>query len=65
VQILRREDFVRFKKLNLIASMQPYHLASDMKMAEKGWGKRCKWSYAWNELVKNRVHLTFGSDCPV
>jgi len=65
VQILRREDFVRFKKLNLIASMQPYHLASDMKMAEKGWGERCKWSYAWNELVKNGVHMTFGSDCPV
>ncbi|MBU2598631.1 MAG: amidohydrolase, partial [Actinobacteria bacterium] len=65
VQILRREDFVRFKKLNLIASMQPYHLASDMKMAEKGWGKRCKWSYAWDKLVKNGVHMTFGSDCPV
>lgn len=65
VQILRREDFIRFKKLNLIASMQPYHLASDMKMAEKGWGERCKWSYAWNKLVKNGVHMTFGSDCPV
>lgn len=65
VQILREEDFIRFKKLNLIASMQPYHLTSDMKMAEKGWGKRCRWSYAWNRLVKNGVHLTFGSDCPV
>jgi len=65
VQILRREDFIRFKKLNLIASMQPYHLASDMKIAEKGWGERCKWSYAWNKLVKDGVHVTFGSDCPV
>lgn len=65
VQILREEDFIRFKKLNLIASMQPYHLASDMKMAEKGWDKRCRRSYAWNRLVKNEVHLTFGSDCPV
>jgi len=64
-QILRVEDFIRFKKLNLVASMQPYHLASDMKMAEKGWGKRCKWSYAWNKLVINGVHVTFGSDCPV
>lgn len=65
VQILREEDFIRFKKLNLIASMQPYHLASDMNMAEKGWGNRCRRSYAWNRLVKNGVHLTFGSDCPV
>jgi len=65
VQILRKEDFIRFKNLNLIASMQPYHLASDMKMAEKGWGERCKWSYAWDKLVKNGVHMTFGSDCPV
>jgi predicted amidohydrolase YtcJ len=65
VQILHPDDCHRLGELGIIASMQPIHATSDMKMAEVCWGNRTKYSYAWRTQLKNGAILAFGSDAPV
>lgn len=65
-QVIRPEDFPRFKELGLIASMQPTHCTTDMRFCEVRVGKeRSKYAYAWRTLLDNGAVLTFGSDWPV
>ena len=65
-QHLRAEDFKRFKELDVIASMQPYHLIDDGRWAEGRIGtKRCSTSYAYKSLLDAGARLAFGSDWPV
>jgi len=65
-QILKYEDISRFAKIGVIASMQPTHCIMDKIFAEKRIGlERCRWSYAWKTLLKNNVHVAFGTDWPV
>jgi predicted amidohydrolase YtcJ len=65
-QHLRRSDIERFAKLQVIASMQPYHCADDGRWAESRIGReRCKTSYAWKSLLEAGATLAFGSDWPV
>ena len=65
VQLIQPSDQVRMSTLNIIASMQPIHAASDRDMAEQYWGKRCQNAYAWKSLDKAGVNIIFGSDAPV
>jgi len=65
-QHLREEDFARFAKLGVIASMQPYHAIDDGRWAEKRLGhKRARWSYAWRSMLRAGAPLAFGTDWPV
>ncbi len=65
-QHMRPEDFTRFAKLGVIASMQPYHAIDDGRWAEKKIGpKRARWSYAWRSMLDAGAQLAFGSDWPV
>jgi len=65
-QLVAPEDFPRFAKLNVIASMQPSHQTSDMRWAEDRVGRdRIKGAYAWATMLKNGVHLAFGTDYDV
>jgi predicted amidohydrolase YtcJ len=65
-QVVAPEDFARFRQLKVIASMQPNHLLTDMNWAIGRIGaERAKHSYAWNEFLRNRVVLAFGTDYPV
>jgi predicted amidohydrolase YtcJ len=60
------QDFARFAKLGIIASMQPYHAIDDGRWAEKRLGhERAKSSYAWRSMLDAGVPLAFGSDWPV
>ncbi len=34
-------------------------------MADRLWGERCRYAYAWRSLLDARTALAFGSDCPV
>jgi hypothetical protein len=62
----REEEFARFRKLGVIASMQPYHAIDDGRWAEKRLGhERARWSYAWKSMLDAGVALAFGSDWPV
>jgi len=59
-------DIPRFGKLQVIASMQPYHCIDDGRWAEKRIGPvRAKTSYAFRSLLDTGAVLAFGSDWPV
>jgi predicted amidohydrolase YtcJ len=65
-QVVAPEDFPRFAKLNVIASMQPSHQTTDMRWAEERVGAdRVKGAYAWATLQKGGARLAFGTDYPV
>jgi len=65
-QHVRPKDFVRFAKLGVIASMQPYHAIDDGRWAEKRLGPaRARSSYAWRSMLDAGAPLAFGSDWPV
>jgi predicted amidohydrolase YtcJ len=65
IQLIRPEDIKRFAKLNVIASVQPLHATSDRDIADKYWGKRCRYAYPYKTLLENGATLCFGSDLPV
>jgi predicted amidohydrolase YtcJ len=65
-QHLTPAAIARFKPLNVIASMQPYHAIDDGRWAQKRIGaKRLRGTYAFRSLLDAGAHLTFGSDWPV
>jgi len=65
VQAIHPEDSSRLADLGIIASMQPIHATSDMLMADKYWGSRAAFAYAWRTQIMHGATLTFGSDAPV
>ena len=65
-QHLANNDIYRFSKLNVIASMQPYHAIDDGRWAEELIGKeRIKSTYAFKSLLDAHTTLVFSSDWPV
>jgi predicted amidohydrolase YtcJ len=64
-QLVKPEDIRRFKKLGIIASVQPLHCPSDLDIIEKHWGKRGLNAYPFGSLAKTGVKLAFGSDAPI
>jgi predicted amidohydrolase YtcJ len=65
-QVTSAEQIERFKQLNVIASMQPSHLLTDMRWVEDRIGaQRAVTSYAWASFIKEGVTLAFGTDYPV
>jgi predicted amidohydrolase YtcJ len=65
VQILHPNDLYRLAELKVIASMQPIHVISDMQTADRNWGERTKYSYAWRTMLDSSAVLAFGTDAPV
>jgi predicted amidohydrolase YtcJ len=65
VQVIHPDDIYRFSALNIIASMQPIHATSDMLMADRFWGERSAYAYAWRSQLSQHTKLIFGSDAPV
>jgi len=65
-QVVDPADIPRFKKLGVIASMQPSHLLTDINWAEARLGpQRAAYSYAWKAFLDAGVPLAFGTDYPV
>jgi predicted amidohydrolase YtcJ len=65
-QVVALDDFARFAKMNIIASMQPSHLLDDERWATDRLGlERVLGAYAWRTMEKDGVHLAFGTDLPV
>jgi len=65
-QVVDAADFARFKKLGVIASMQPNHLMTDVNWAMERIGpERAKGAYAWKRFLDAGVPLAFGTDYPV
>lgn len=65
VQVLHPDDLPRFARLGVVASMQPIHCTQDRDIADRYWGRRSRYGYAWRSLVESGARLAFGSDAPV
>ena len=65
-QVVDKNDFDLFGKYSIIPSVQPTHATSDMYWAEERLGKeRLKYSYAYEDLLKQNGWLPLGTDFPV
>jgi predicted amidohydrolase YtcJ len=65
-QVITPAQFAQYRKLGVIASVQPNHLLTDMNWAMARIGpERAKTSYPWKEFIDNGVPLAFGTDYPV
>jgi predicted amidohydrolase YtcJ len=65
-QIVALDDFARFAKMDIVASMQPSHLLDDERWATDRIGpQRIPGAYAWRTMENDGVHLAFGTDFPV
>ncbi|MBZ0198608.1 MAG: amidohydrolase [Ignavibacteriaceae bacterium] len=65
-QHVRHQDVLRFAKLGVIASVQPYHLIDDGVWAGKRIGeKRLKEAYPLKDFLDKGVKLCFGTDWTV
>ncbi len=65
-QHLIPSDIVRFAKLKIIPSMQPYHAIDDGKWAAKRLdSERLRGTYVFRTLLETGANLTFGSDWTV
>jgi predicted amidohydrolase YtcJ len=65
LQLLHPQDLRRPSELGLVVSMQPIHATSDMPMAVRYWGDRCRFAYAWRTQLDSGALAAFGSDAPV
>jgi predicted amidohydrolase YtcJ len=65
VQVLHPADLTRLARLGVIASMQPIHATADRDIADRYWGARSRYAYAWRSLLDAGTRLAFGSDAPV
>jgi len=64
-QLVRKRDVERTKRLNVIASMQPSHCPSDIRMIRNNWGKRGANAFIFRTLIDKGIDLAFGSDVPI
>jgi predicted amidohydrolase YtcJ len=54
----------RYRKLGIIAEVQPYHAIDDMRWMQERIGDRARWAYAFKTFHDAGVPLLFGSDWP-
>ena len=64
VQCLPEDWRSRFNA-DVICSVQPSHLMTDWRAADRHWGKRAERTYAFRDLLDAGATLIFGSDAPV
>ena len=65
LQLLSPENIELTAKLNIWASMQPVHLYADRRTADRYWGARSRYAFAFATLLDQKTRLIFGSDAPV
>jgi predicted amidohydrolase YtcJ len=65
VQIIHPADLPRLGQAGIVASVQPVHLLTDWPTADKVWGQRARYAYAFRSLLDHGTRLALGSDAPV
>lgn len=65
VQLITPEDQRRLGQMGIVASMQPVHAIHDQEMADRYWGARTTYAYAWRSIQDAGAVLAFGSDAPI
>lgn len=64
-QVIRNAEVAqRYRRLGIIAEVQPYHAIDDMRWMEERIGERARWAYAFRTFHDAGVPLLFGSDWP-
>jgi predicted amidohydrolase YtcJ len=62
-QVVRKADLPRYKRLGVIASIQPSHCIDDMRWAEKRIGKeRSRDAYNFRSFTAAGIPVAFGTD---
>ena len=64
-QFVRQDDFARFGRLGLTASVQPAHALDDRDAADLNWGSRTDRAFPLRSLLAAGATLALGSDAPV
>ena len=64
-QFLQADDFARFARLGVIASVQPEHALDDRDTVELNWAAGADRVFALRSLLDAGATLAFGSDAPV
>ncbi|MGC2109139.1 MAG: amidohydrolase [Candidatus Korobacteraceae bacterium] len=65
-QVIAPDQIEQYRKLGVIASVQPSHLLTDMNwVVERIGPERAKTSYPWKQFLDSGVRLAFGTDYPV
>jgi len=65
LQLMHPDDLGRVAAYNVVGSVQPVHLLSDWRTADRVWGSRARHAYAFRALLDRGATLAFGSDAPV
>ena len=62
-QVVRDSDKARFRRLGVVASIQPSHCIDDMRWAERRIGReRCAIAYDFKSFVSAGAPIAFGTD---
>jgi predicted amidohydrolase YtcJ len=64
-QLVHEDDFDRFGRLGVEASVQPEQAMDDRDVADRYWGGRTSRSFALRSLLDAGATLRLGSDAPV
>ena len=64
-QMIHADDLPRFAELDVIASLQPIHLADDAPWVHRLWGARSNRAFPLRRLVDSGARLALGSDTPI
>lgn len=64
-QLVSEDDFARFGRLGLTASVQPEHAMDDRDAADRHWHGRTDRAFAFRSLHEAGATVTLGSDAPV
>ena len=66
VQCIHPDDLPRLAQLDVIASVQPIHATSDMRIVDRYWGPElAPNAYPFRRLLDSGTRLVFGSDGPI
>lgn len=65
VQLIHPDDLDRLAGHGIVGSVQPIHLQTDWPTADRVWGHRARFAYAFRSLLDRGTPLAFGSDAPV
>jgi predicted amidohydrolase YtcJ len=64
-QFVRQQDFARFGRLGVTASVQPVHALDDRDAADSNWDGRTDRAFPLRSLLDAGASLALGSDAPV
>jgi predicted amidohydrolase YtcJ len=65
VQVIDPNDLSHLAQHNIYAAVQPVHIHLDWRTANRVWGRRGRYTYAFRSLLNHGTVLAFGSDAPV